>query len=126
MTADVGPWWHSRDDALGNEDPLAQHVGARATGANDQAPGDETGQADGPDRAELPHDPPCDVCPICRGIEHVRRTHPEVAAHLVEAARHLTRAVSELLDEVATRRPDGSTSAAADNGFTAIRLDDQE
>lgn len=132
MSADAAPWWHSNEDVLADEDPLAQHLSARAARLDDEPPtgAGSTGagsRREDDRRDELPddHDPACEVCPICRGIAHVRRTHPEVAEHLVEAARHLSRALGELLDDVAGGRP-GESEPHGPTGFTAIRLDDDQ
>ncbi|HKJ54628.1 MAG TPA: hypothetical protein VJ978_01445 [Nitriliruptoraceae bacterium] len=46
------------------------------------------------------HPSDCEVCPICRGLAHVRATHPELAEHLVAAARHLTLAMREVVDTI--------------------------
>lgn len=103
--ADGRPWWRSSADAIADdEDPLAAHLGAR-------------GQRDCDDGHQGSD---CEVCPICRGIAHVRATHPQVAEHLVEAARHLTMAVREISDTLAVPADEDGH----DTGFESIPLDE--
>lgn len=111
------------------QDPIGDPTGDRADGSG--AAG-ATSQAR-EQTATHGHGNDCDVCPICRGIAHVRTTHPEVADHLVDAARHLTLALREIADTVAERtRPDtsgastaGSASERGRGSFQSIPLDDE-
>ena len=69
----------------------------------------------------------CGVCPICRGHALVQARHPEVAAHLADAARSLSRALATFADLVeaepaATPDPDDR----ATDTFRPIVLDDEE
>lgn len=59
----------------------------------------------------------CRYCPVCRGIDLVRQTSPEVKAHLAVAASSLLQAVSSLLE---TRAP---TSRPHDTAVQHIDLD---
>jgi hypothetical protein len=64
----------------------------------------------------------CRYCPVCRTVEALRRTDPEVAQHLAEAAQSLSRAVAGLLatDNVEERR----SRSARHHGVEHIDLDD--
>lgn len=48
----------------------------------------------------------CRYCPICRAVDLLRRTGPDVGEHLAEAAQSLSRAVAAMLatDNVEARR----------------------
>ena len=59
----------------------------------------------------------CRYCPVCRGIELVRQTSPEVKAHLAVAASSLLQAASGLLE---TQVP---KDASRDRGVEKIDLD---
>jgi hypothetical protein len=55
----------------------------------------------------------CRYCPVCRGVDLLRRTDPDVVLHLGEAARSLSRAVAAMLatanvEEHRTQRSSGS------------------
>lgn len=64
----------------------------------------------------------CRYCPVCRGIEAVRSTSPEVRAHLKAAGSSLAHAVSALLES-----PRPSDRAGSDvGGVEHIRLDDED
>ncbi|MBY5164295.1 hypothetical protein [Salsipaludibacter albus] len=139
------PWWSS--DGAGvdpDQDPLAAHLAAR----NLHAVGDETddevggdvggGDVGGDVGGDETNDegavgdeahPPgiCGVCPICRGHALVQARHPEVAAHLADAARSLSCALATFADLVeaepaATPDPDDRST----DTFRPIVLDDEE
>ncbi len=140
------PWWSS--DGAGvdpDEDPLAAHLAARGlhavdddadrTSTDDPDPSpDADGPATGPDDATSPHPPGiCGVCPICRGHALVQERHPEVAGHLADAARSLSRARATFAALVVAGPAPGPTRPGradradrADDGFRPITLDDEE
>lgn len=149
MTADAArPWWASPDpatDALdGDQDPVLASRRARcatpmddgATGVDDAEDGpsdvddpSESVPGDGPEGSDVAGgDPaqrpsPCGVCPVCLGLDALGERHPEVAAHLVEASRHLLAAVQDLLGPPsASSRRDDATQATAD-GFQRIEVE---
>lgn len=49
--------------------------------------------------------PECTYCPICRTVHLVRRTSPEVRAHLATAASSLMQAAAGVLASAATTSP---------------------
>lgn len=139
MSDDTAPWWASADaDALADdEDPLARHLAARARGNGrgphvDGADGRDGTTDDDPDESAGAADRPVDddthdrcgyeFCPLCRGLDSLRRTHPEVATHLAEAARHLSLALREVADTLATSSGGPSDEDAPD--FESIPIDD--
>lgn len=146
----AAPWWASDDHELDrDQDPLAAHVAARGLGLvedADDAPDDATDDAtddpggrshanadDEPDDgvADAPsatsHDPAiCGVCPVCRGWTGLQDRHPDVAAHLAEAARHVALALTSFADAVDRgSRPDAARDdTPRTTDFTDIPLDD--
>lgn len=139
----AAPWWSS--DGAGvdpDQDPLAAHLAARNLHAvGDETNGDETTEDEAGDGAvgddevrdegavgDQPHPPGiCGVCPICRGHALVQARHPEVAAHLADAARSLSRALATFADLVETEP--AATPAPDDRAtdtFRPIVLDDEE
>ncbi len=63
----------------------------------------------------------CTYCPVCRTVHVVRRSSPEVRAHLAQAASSLLRATAGLL---ATIPPPESSGRAL--GVERIDLDDPD
>lgn len=91
MTADgARPWWASEDAEVDGLDPDEDPIAAvrRARAADDPGPGSSSQDAR--------HDPPCGVCPLCLGWQHLDIHHPEVAEHLAAAGRHLLDAQPEV------------------------------
>lgn len=66
--------------------------------------------------------PECTYCPICRTVHLVRRTSPEVRAHLTAAAASLMQAAAGALAGAATHQP---PPARAD-GVQHIDLDPED
>ena len=64
----------------------------------------------------------CRYCPVCRGVDLLRRTDPEVVIHLGQAAQSLSRAVAAMLAtaNVEERRSQRSSGTA---GVEHIDLD---
>lgn len=62
----------------------------------------------------------CAYCPICRGVQALRRTSPDVRTHLAAAASSLVQAAAGLL---ATAVPEERRS---DGGVEHIDLDDPD
>lgn len=118
MSADAArPWWASPDpatDTLDEEqDPVTASRQARhATSADDVT---ERGPAHRPTT--------CGICPVCLGIEALGLRHPEVAAHLTEASRHLLAAFQDLVDSRPAPSPDDAPAEAAREGFQRIDVD---
>ena len=66
----------------------------------------------------------CRYCPVCRGIELVRQTSPEVKAHLAVAASSLLQAAAGLLETQVPQspaRPGGASRRSTST--TTDRLD---
>ena len=63
----------------------------------------------------------CRYCPVCRAVDLVRRTDPEVAQHLADAARSLSRAVAAMLT---TDNVEATRSRSRRDGVERIDLDD--
>ncbi len=77
-------------------------------------PRPEQPEAGGPGdpAAEQPHEhhagaPECAWCPLCRALQALRRTSPEVRAHLLSAASSLAQAAAAVLATTAPGDPDG-------------------
>lgn len=66
----------------------------------------------GPEDDTAAHGSDCDICPICRGLAHVRAARPELAEHFVAAARHLTLAMREVVDGLGDIAPRSDRDAA--------------
>ena len=64
-----------------------------------------------------PGAPECTVCPLCSGIRALRTVHPDVAGHLLEAARSVVAAV-----QAAFPTPEPPSGARVER----IDLDDPE
>ncbi len=133
------------DSFTGSTDSFTGRRLPGSSGDAGTAPSDPSGNparaSDPPGPGPDDHPGDCDVCPICRGLAHVRATHPELADHLVAAARHLTLAMREVVDTVASASPDrggpatargnpsrraASRAGSAGGGFESIPLDDTE
>lgn len=91
----------------------AAHAGAAATAASGLAAGLKDVNEHIATGAEE-----CRYCPVCRGIDLVRQTSPEVKAHLAVAASSLLQAAAGLLE---TQVP---TDAQRAGGVEKIDLDD--
>ena len=69
--------------------------------------------------------PECTWCPICRTVHAVRRTSPEVRAHLASAASSLIQAAAGVLATAVPPDAGGRTrSAGRDHGVEHIDLDE--
>lgn len=144
----AAPWWWSADDRGDpSEDPLVAHLAARglhvvddpdqSSGTDspeDPDPGPGHGPSDtgfGDDETGSAHPPGiCGVCPICRGHAVLQERHPEVAAHLADAARSLSAALATFADVVESETrpspPGGSRRESERDRFRRIVLDDEE
>ena len=75
----------------------------------------------------------CRYCPVCRGVDLLRRTDPEVVLHLGAAAQSLSRAVAAMLatanvEERRSRRPSGTVDVEhidLDGDVDLIHLGDE-
>ncbi|WP_182526303.1 hypothetical protein [Nocardioides dongkuii] len=67
--------------------------------------------------------PECTLCPVCRTVHVLRRTSPEVRAHLSAAVSSLAQAAAGLL---ATAVPDETRARAQGAGVEPIDLDDAD
>jgi hypothetical protein len=77
---------------------------------------------DGPAAAHGPD--VCGVCPICVALRALGESRPQLLEHLSEAARHLTAAVRNLVEDPPRVRPDGARRGHDDpDPFERIDLD---
>jgi hypothetical protein len=96
----LGDWAQDQGDGLGG---LGAGIGGFAAQAAAAARGAEEHLATGA--------PECTWCPVCRAVHAVRRTSPEVRAHLTAAASSLRQAAAEAMATAVPddrRRPDGA------------------
>jgi len=144
------PWWASEGPVDGGvdpaEDPLVAHRSARRGGgepdptvdpdtgghdaAEDEASGPtQPGSAAGPTQpgsAAGPTQPGseiCGVCPVCIAARMLGETRPELLAHLTEAGRHLSAALSSLLETRTDRSGDEQDPAPDPRRVRRIDLD---
>lgn len=118
-----------------------QAVGDPCGSANPRETADRDTETDA-DEVEV-----CGVCPLCTGWRYLRQHHPDAAAHLVEAGRHVSDAHPDVVDHLAAAgrhlaaalrkvlddrgateeadgtEPDGSPRASADTGRRTERRD---
>jgi hypothetical protein len=142
--SDARPWWASDledgvGDAAPNFDPLEAHRAARR-GAHpsddaiagwdlaDDPDGDQQVGGRRPtedDASAAAHGPDvCGVCPICVALRALGESRPQLLEHLTEAARHLTAAVRNLVEDPPRVRPDGTRRSGEDpDPFERIDLD---
>jgi hypothetical protein len=99
------------DDAATDDRVRDPRAGGRGpTAADDPA------AAHGPDV--------CGVCPICVALRALGESRPQLLEHLTEAARHLTAAVRNLVEDPPRVRPDGARRDHDDpDPFERIDLD---
>ena len=135
------PWWASEGPVDGGvdpaEDPLVAHRSARRGGgepdptvdpdtgghdaAEDEASGPtQPGSAAGPTQ---PGSEICGVCPVCIAARMLGETRPELLAHLTEAGRHLSAALSSLLETRTDRSGDEQDPAPDPRRVRRIDLD---
>jgi hypothetical protein len=118
------------DDLLGP----ASDVGATDDGATDDGArrgdqvGDEAADGPGPTGSDGPaaaHGPDvCGVCPICVALRALGESRPQLLEHLTEAARHLTAAVRNLVEDPPRVRLDDARRGPDDpDPFERIDLD---
>ena len=141
------PWWASEGPVDGGvdpaEDPLIAHRSARRGGGE---PDPDTGDPDTADPDTAGHDaaedeaagptPPgsasgptqpgsaiCGVCPVCVAARMLGETRPELLGHLTEAGRHLSAALSSLLETRTDRSGDEQGEAPDSRRVRRIDLD---
>ncbi|GGO69818.1 hypothetical protein GCM10012276_06930 [Nocardioides deserti] len=95
----LGDWAQDQGSGLGG---LGAGLGGFAAHAAAAAQGAEEHPATGA--------PECTWCPVCRAVHAVRRTSPEVRAHLTAAASSLLQAAAEAMATAVPQdrqQPDG-------------------
>ena len=141
------PWWASEGPVDGGvdpaEDPLIAHRSARRgggepdpdTGDPDTADPDTAGHDAAEDEAAGPTQPGsasgptqpgsaiCGVCPVCVAARMLGETRPELLGHLTEAGRHLSAALSSLLETRTDRSGDEQGEAPDSRRVRRIDLD---
>lgn len=108
----LGDWAQDQGNGLGD---LGAGLGGFAAQAAAAARGAQEHLATG--AAE------CTWCPVCRAVHAVRRTSPEVRAHLASAASSLLQAAAEAMATAVPEERRGGTGAAGAAGVERIDLD---
>ncbi|MDN4163479.1 hypothetical protein [Nocardioides abyssi] len=101
----LGDWAQDQGAGVGGFAGFAAQAAAAARGAEEHL---ATGA------------PECTWCPVCRAVHAVRRTSPEVRAHLAAAASSLLQAAAEAM---ATAVPDDRRPPEGAAGVERIDLD---
>lgn len=108
----LGDWAQDQGNGLGG---LGAGLGGFAAQAAAAARGAEEHLATGA--------PECTWCPVCRAVHTVRRTSPEVRAHLTAAASSLLQAAAEAM---ATAVPEDRRPPDGAPGVERIDLDPED